>query len=375
MKLQKLFTIFLLIILVEMISNINAEFPIQDISYGQISELNLVELVKKPMTIPLADLTKIDSRLDSIVFVGDVLLARNVEVLMERYDDSYPYKGLNFNELSTKPLVIGNFESSIPIVHKPTEALQMSFSTNSKYLTAARAAGFSYFSLANNHSFDSGSNEYSNSVDKLIQNNLIPLGHPNEFNKDSVSVIEVNNMKVALIALQAIEFHFDDNDISDVLDYASSISDFQVVYVHWGIEYEQKHSKKQRQLAEKFVKYGADLVIGHHPHVVQDIDLIDGVPVFYSLGNYIFDQYFSTLVQQGLILQLTLGRESFVDVIPVTSEGTLSQPRRMNVLQQAVFLRNLTQISNPLLKSDIEQGTIPLNFKVATSSKVAMITK
>ena len=72
----------------------------------------------------------------------------------------------------------------------------MSFSTNSKYRRQLEQLVF-IFSLANNHSFDSGSNEYSNSVDKLIQNNLIPLGHPNEFNKDSVSVIEVNNMKVA----------------------------------------------------------------------------------------------------------------------------------------------------------------------------------
>ena len=63
-----------------------------------------------------------------------------------------------------------------------------------------------------------------------------------------------------------------------------------IVYIHWGKEYERFHSDSQRKLAEMLVNCGVNLIIGGHPHVVEDYEFINNVPVFYSLGNFISSQ-------------------------------------------------------------------------------------
>jgi poly-gamma-glutamate synthesis protein (capsule biosynthesis protein) len=106
---------------------------------------------------------------------------------------------------------------------------------------------------------------------------------------------------------------------------------------------------------------------------VQDIDVIDGVIVFYSLGNYIFDQYFSTDVKQGLVLVLSLDETPKAMLVPVTSEQTLSQPTLMGPQLHSQFLAQLAQRSDSALSKQITQGIIHLMPKVATSTKVAMM--
>ncbi len=164
-----------------------------------------------------------------------------------------------------------------------------------------------------------------------------------------------------------------DKELFDVFSFAEINSDFQIVYVHWGIEYEQESSLAQKKLANRFVEAGADLIIGHHPHVVQEVDYIDGVLVFYSLGNYIFDQYFSDSVQNGLLLHIDLTKNKSISLIPVTSKVNLSQPSYMTTKEHATFLTLLAEKSHLKLKKYIEEGVIPLNINVASSSKIAMI--
>jgi poly-gamma-glutamate capsule biosynthesis protein CapA/YwtB (metallophosphatase superfamily) len=76
---------------------------------------------------------------------------------------------------------------------------------------------------------------------------------------------------------------------------------FVIVYPHWGNEYQTTHSSAQRDLAEKMIDSGADLIIGSHPHVVQDMQIYKGKPIIYSLGNLVFDQTFSKETQQGML--------------------------------------------------------------------------
>ncbi|HEY9585196.1 MAG TPA: CapA family protein [Candidatus Paceibacterota bacterium] len=93
-----------------------------------------------------------------------------------------------------------------------------------------------------------------------------------------------------------------------------------VVYTHWGIEYETTAPQYLRDLAHRFVDAGAVAVIGSHPHVVQDHEIYLGAPIYYSLGNFIFDQYFSDDVKKGLLVQLTFGTSTVtgIEEIPIT---------------------------------------------------------
>ncbi len=100
-----------------------------------------------------------------------------------------------------------------------------------------------------------------------------------------------------------------DKMLETVRDLASS-SDYVVVNIHWGIEYQSKHGQIQQDLAHKLVDAGADAIIGHHPHVVQGSEVYKGKPIFYSLGNFIFDQYFSVETQRGLAVGLSFSENS-----------------------------------------------------------------
>src|SRR5690606_29076429 len=95
-------------------------------------------------------------------------------------------------------------------------------------------------------------------------------------------------------------------------------------------EYELVHDELQETLAKALVDAGADAVMGHHPHVVQDVAFYDGVPIFYSLGNFIFDQYWNEHVQTGLGVEMRIeaGQIAY-QLIPFTTARSRNQPMVM----------------------------------------------
>ena len=130
-----------------------------------------------------------------------------------------------------------------------------------------------------------------------------------------------------------------------------------IVLIHWGTEYSLKSSPAQQSLAHQLIDAGADLIIGHHPHVVQDIEQYNDKLIFYSLGNFIFDQYFSNEVQQGLLVGLEFQDKQLVfDLLPIQSK--LSQPFLMEGNIRETFLKRLAGRSSPSLSTDIELGRI-----------------
>jgi poly-gamma-glutamate synthesis protein (capsule biosynthesis protein) len=85
------------------------------------------------------------------------------------------------------------------------------------------------------------------------------------------------------------------------------------VYSHWGDEYVTANAM-QKSLARRFIDAGAEIVIGAHPHVVQEHELYAGKHIYYSLGNFIFDQYFNEQVRRGLMLELALDASGIADI-------------------------------------------------------------
>jgi len=107
---------------------------------------------------------------------------------------------------------------------------------------------------------------------------------------------------------------FDDEILRGDVARAREIADTVVVSLHWGEEYETKHNAGQTRVARLLVDAGANIVIGHHPHVVQEIERYNGGLIAYSLGNFIFDQNFSEETGKGLVLLVTLSEGRVADV-------------------------------------------------------------
>jgi hypothetical protein len=377
MWLSRLFSYSLLSVLFVQLCLIDFSIVPAEYSFGKptasVAEAEKITLRQTPS---VAQYTSVKKPYDSLIFVGDVLLARNIEFLMQNHGDDYPYQGFAFTELAQHPAVIGNFESSIPKIHAQTPSGSIKFSVHSKYIPALAQAGFSHVSLANNHSLDYADAGLVNTDSVLNSNQIISFGNPKKFDAASVEFIEVDGKTAAIIAAYTLEQLPTYSQLKEVFTYASFRSDLQIVYVHWGTEYVSKRNVRQREAAERFVDAGADLIIGHHPHVVQNIELVNNVPVFYSLGNYIFDQYDSTKTQEGLLLHLELSDvQSKITLLPMTSVGTLSQPRSMKPREHADFLVELAKISDDSLQDSIMSGQILLGKQVASSSKVAIMNR
>lgn len=314
---------------------------------------------------------KIRSDIKNIYFVGDVMLGRDVEQKLKMNGFDYPYENFSFKDKSS--YVVANFESSVPKIHTRTPNNTFRFSVDSSALPALKEAGFTHLSLANNHTFDHGLPGYNETVTTLWDTGFVPFGHPTLFSTSSVSFLGLGDKKIALIGLHVLFTMPTDKVIEGVTTYARDNSDVQVVFVHWGEEYSLLHNSAQRELAQRLAGNGVDIVVGHHPHVVQDVELIDNTLVFYSLGNFIFDQYFSTSVQQGLVLALDESLQ--IKLLPVSSEKVHAQPSLMDSESAALFLNNLAKRSDEQLSTVIKNGVIDYSFILASSPEVAIMAE
>ena len=134
---------------------------------------------------------------------------------------------------------------------------------------------------------------------------------------------------------------------------------FLIISLHWGEEYKLINSSAQQKLAHQLIEAGADLIIGHHPHVVQNIEKYQGKLIFYSLGNFIFDQYFSPDTQQGLAVGLEIYPKNLVyQLFPL--QINLSQPVLMKQNRTSEFLIQLAKRSDDKLVDEIKDGIIKI---------------
>jgi len=147
------------------------------------------------------------------------------------------------------------------------------------------------------------------------------------------------------------------------------LADLIIVYPHWGTEYLTSHpDKRQTDLAHQFIDSGADIIIGSHPHVIQPIEIYKEKPIFYSLGNFVFDQYFSKETMQGLMLKLDIVKkenklETDISFLPINitidnQAELMGEDSKKQVLDN--FAKNSLVEDN--IKNEIREGKINFSF-------------
>lgn len=173
------------------------------------------------------------------------------------------------------------------------------FSAPDSYASYLADLGFDVFLTANNHIFDKGANGAERTISELQRLGVSIAGIASDqqmLNETFPLEIECKGVRIAILnATYGTNvgigkewpkvLRLNDKEAMSAALGKASMCDFALVCPHWGIEYELTHSRAQENDAKWFVSHGADAIIGAHPHVVQDIQTIDGVPVFYSLGN------------------------------------------------------------------------------------------
>lgn len=278
------------------------------------------------------------------LFTGDIMLARTVERIMDVTGSVYPFEGMA-HRIAAADIAVGNFESSVPAVHVPTPNFTFAFAAKAVHFRGLADTGFDALSLANNHALDYGEEGYIYTRSVCVEAGMHCFGHPTVVEPTTV-VLEAGSTRVGLMGLHTLFVEPNIGEIVAALEELQMVSDVQIVYVHWGDEYELVHNASQEALAHALIDAGADAIIGHHPHVVQDIAVYEGKPIFYSLGNFVFDQYFSDEVQQGLVIEMHIDEHDIVyELVPISSIGTKSQPhivtgKEAGKMIDAVFARS-----------------------------------
>ena len=292
----------------------------------------------------------------SIIFTGDVMLARDVEMRLLSKEKGYSLSSIR--DVLVADAVVMNFEAAVPENHIQTQHMEMKFSVRPDLLGELRLQSPIYLSLANNHSLDFGVAGYKNTVKTLEEYGFKVYGHAIAISTSSLSVIEAKGQKVLVLYLNAT---YGKPDISLVKNLVDSVGpvDLVVTYIHWGTEYEPKNDTAQENLAHQLIDAGFDLVAGHHPHVVQNVEKYKDGLIFYSLGNLIFDQYWTSEVQEGLLIKVVKHSDMWgIELIPVESTTARVQPHEMMGGVKHTFLNKLANRSDPDLASEISSGFI-----------------
>lgn len=279
------------------------------------------------------------SRDAELFFVGDIMLSRAIGQGMEREGDyTYPFR-LVHDELTTADILFGNLES--PISNQGSNVGSIySFRADPRSVEGLVFAGFDVLSFANNHVGDYGPTALLDTLDRLRSAGLRVVGAGEiQHEAHTPQVVEVNGLRIAFFAYTNIApAHYLEADAEPavanivieeiVQDIAQAKNvynaDLVVASYHWGEEYQTHRSGWQERVARETIDAGADLVIGHHPHVVQEVERYHDGVIAYSLGNFVFDQNFSPDTQRGLALRIQIsdGKVGAVEELPVAFTKT-----------------------------------------------------
>jgi len=300
-----------------------------------------------------------------ILFFGDMMLDRSVADIIKKNGLDYVFGKLDevkfYNDYD---LIMANLESAVtnegnyyPPINK------FDFAISPEVLAGTKDYNFNFFNLANNHFDDQGvrgMNETRENLDKL---GFDYVGCKNGIIDDcSSKIIELKNNKIGMVGLSVLGNTFEREKIIQIISQLKDKTDLVVVNIHWGDEYIKQFNNTQQKIAYILIDSGADLIIGHHPHVVQGIEVYKNKPIFYSLGNFVFDQYFSEETQRGLAIEFILKEDELnFKLHPLKSQK--SQITLMTGTEKNIFLQEVIKQSmiDEIFVKQIGEGTLSLN--------------
>ncbi|UCC63624.1 MAG: CapA family protein [Anaerolineae bacterium] len=318
----------------------------------------------------------VSEKVVEVIAVGDVMLGRGVT------DEPQPFAAVT-PWLRAADLALGNLECVITARSSAHDEAQVGTAQPGPYrlrappsaVAALRDAGFDLIGLANNHALDLGPAALAETVSRLQATGIATVGVGPDVKAATQPLIrEVGGLRLAFLAFNAVpdpedrsqddgwtRADWDRERATATIAAARSQADAAVVSVHWGYEYEWRPDPAQRDAARAMLDASADLIVGHHPHVVQGTQASAAHFVAYSLGNLVFDQQQGEM-RQGLALRAVFDGQGLraVQALPVWAGP---RPRLMNPDEAASLLARI-QPPARRVGFDCAQAVSPNSVKV-----------
>ena len=301
------------------------------------------EIKQEPGNLPLQD-TIVTAK---ICLVGD-LMCHSTQFNYARVNaDSFDFTGV-FKEvkkyLSEPDLTVGNLETVIAGKKKEYSGYPY-FNAPDDFIYALKDAGFNLLTTSNNHALDQGWEGVKRTVDVLNKYKVHRTGtYTSQEDADSLRIFRINSITIAILPYTEntngisipkekdfVVKLIDEQKIKeDITKARSKDVDVVLVYLHYGNEYEREPGDYQKEIVQKLIELGADIIIGGHPHVIQPFDYfktnnskLDTGFVAYSMGNFISNQRWR-YSDAGVILNIELSKNNLTDSVHINNVSYLS---------------------------------------------------
>lgn len=263
--------------------------------------------------------------------MGDILPDRGVKSVIQKIGLDGIFQ--NTPELfKDADLICANLEAAVTQGNRP---LIKTFRFNSPLDIGEHLAlhKIKIVNLANNHSIDYGKAGLTDTIANLKRYHVETFGcGDNAMSALAPKVIQVHGTKIAFIGAVCFPLEgyvylpdafdvgrWDASLIKLQIQEARQLADIVVVCFHWGIEFSHYPTSSQIEIAHFCIDQGADLIVGHHPHVLQGMEIYRDKPILYSLGNFIFDQRYGPATH-SVLGKLTIAEKSIsrIEIVPVS---------------------------------------------------------
>lgn len=236
-----------------------------------------------------------------LLFTGDILLSRQVRREIDR-THRFPWDAFT-TLFHSATWVAGNLEGAVGSADQcsPTESESPCFDIAPELIPLLSKAGFHAVGVANNHASDLDAAGRNATRAALRKEGIEALSYEN-----SPTFLKLEGHTIAVVAVSTVpgrdgaRVEIPSTELRQKLRLARHLAEMVIVFIHWGSELLDWPNTQQREAADWLIRNGADLIVGHHPHVVQALECVHGRPVFFSLGNHLFDQKYPA-TKQGLI--------------------------------------------------------------------------
>jgi hypothetical protein len=250
-----------------------------------------------------------------IIFVGDVMLDRHIRLNARKNSKDYIFSEIS-PLLQSADLVVANLEGPITTFNSVSEGSAVGspnnflFTFEPEWVKTLVNNKILLVNLGNNHIWNFGAEGVKQTKQHLDEGGIQYFGALSaQEEKGRWLMVELGGMQVAFVSYNEFINGGVQAALQDIKD-ARATAELVVLYTHWGAEYQTTANQTIQNLAYQFVDAGADVIIGSHPHVVQQKEIYQGKTIYYSLGNFIFDQYFSNDVRKGLVVRMSLNPQT-----------------------------------------------------------------
>lgn len=212
-------------------------------------------------------------------------------------------------------IVFGNLEA--PLIRNGAQAVSGTFAGEDRFAGVLASSGVDIVSIANNHILEQGTDGFESTLHILNDSGIDATGLC-EGGSSNIVVKKVRGVTTGFASFCAINnipnaelyAEYTENKVLDCIQKMRSLGiNCKVIAIHWGDEFCRYPSPDQIASARKFIDAGADIIAGHHPHVIQPVEEYQHGLIFYSLGNFIFDMVWSRYVRDGLLATVKLSKQ------------------------------------------------------------------